>query len=192
MSDHDEQSKLVRAQFAAHLDVAGALTDELVGQVAAVGAEIVLRLQEGGKLLAFGNGGSAAQADHLVGELIGRYRSNRAPLPAVSLSASPGVVTCIANDFGYEYAFSRQVQALVRPEDVAVGLSTSGSSQNVLRGLAAARGTGALSVLLTGHGLQSAAADHVIGVPSTSTARIQEVHLLVIHSWCELIEATFS
>ena len=183
------REELIRAQFDAHAETLRASTESLVPLIARTGEVIVNRLAAGGKLLAFGNGGSAAQADHLVGELIGRYRKTRAPLPAISLGSSQGVVTCIANDFSFESIFERQVEALVQKGDVVIGLTTSGSSRNVLKGLQAGREAGAATIMLTGGGITDAPSDYILSVPSTSTARIQEVHLIIIHAWCELIDS---
>lgn len=183
----------IRAHFDAHAETIRLCRDELHNQIHATTDLLIERLASGGKILAFGNGGSATQADHLVGELIGRFQFNRRPLPAISLPSSPGVVTCIANDFGFAEVFERQVQALGARGDVAVGLTTSGQSENVLRGLATARSGGLATIALTGGtGLNAVPADHEIRVPSTSTARIQEVHLLIIHVWCSLIDKAFT
>lgn len=179
----------VLAQFDAHLETVRLCRDELADQILATGQMLTDCLVSGGKVLAFGNGGSAAQADHFVGELVGRFQFTRRPLPAISLPGSPSLVTCIANDFGYAELFARQVEALASPGDVAVGLTTSGQSENVLRGLATARAAGIGSIALTGgSGLNSVPADFQICVPSTSTARIQEVHILTIHIWCTMID----
>ena len=155
---------------------------------AAVGA-IISSLKRGGKLLAFGNGGSATQASHLVEELIGRFKDTRRPLPAVSLVSDSGVVTCIANDFGYAALFERQVEALAVKGDIAVGITTSGKSENVLRGFEAANNKGAVTIALCGKkGLQGFAVDHVIAVPSDNGAFIQEVHLMLLHVWCIAVD----
>lgn len=179
----------VLAQLDAQLEAARLCRDRLVDEIEATARVLIECLDSGGKVLAFGNGGSAAQADHFVGELVGRFQFTRRPLPAVSLQASPSLVTCIANDFGYAEVFSRQVEALASPGDVAVGFTTSGTSENVLRGLASARKRGVGTIaLLGGSELNTVASDHQICVPSTSTARVQEVHLLIIHIWCHLID----
>jgi D-sedoheptulose 7-phosphate isomerase len=145
----------------------------------------------GHRLYTFGNGGSAADAQHLAAELIGRYKRSRRPLPAVALSVDPSVVTCIANDYAFEDVFARQVEALARPGDVVAGFSTGGSSENVVRGLAAARAAGAITVLFAGRGGGPAAAhaDHALIVPSDTTARIQEMHVLLLHVLSEGIDA---
>ena len=152
---------------------------------------IVASLARGGKVLAFGNGGSATQASHLVEELIGRFRDTRRALPAISLVGDAGVVTCIANDFGYGALFERQIEALAGAGDVVVGITTSGRSENVVRGLQAARKKGAVTIALCGKtGLQNASADHIVAVPSDEGAYIQEVHLMLIHLWCIAVDAT--
>ncbi|MGH7489133.1 MAG: D-sedoheptulose-7-phosphate isomerase, partial [bacterium] len=116
----------------------------------AAGLALISCIGRGGKILAFGNGGSATQASHLVEELIGRFKETRRPLPAVSLVGDPGVLTCIANDFGYEALFERQVEALATRGDVVVGITTSGRSENVLRGFKAAKEKGAIAIALCG------------------------------------------
>jgi D-sedoheptulose 7-phosphate isomerase len=154
---------------------------------------LVSCLGRGGKVLAFGNGGSATQASHLVEELIGRFKETRRPLPAISLVADSGVVTCIANDFGYGALFERQVEGLATMGDAVVGITTSGKSENVLRGLRAAKDKGAVTIALCGkNGLQDFAADHVVAVPSDNGAYIQEVHLMLLHVWCISVDATIA
>jgi D-sedoheptulose 7-phosphate isomerase len=159
----------------------------VVRQVADV---LIARLSGGGVLYTFGNGGSAADAQHFAAELIGHYRRERRPLPAIALSTDPSVTTCIANDYDFSDVFARQVTALVRPQDVAVGFSTSGTSENVVHGLAAARAAGAYTVLLTGAKGEASARqwDAGIVVPTEATARIQEMHLLILHIISELVD----
>lgn len=155
----------------------------------AAGRALVEALRAGKKVIAFGNGGSATQASHLAGELIGRFLKNRRAFPAIALGSDPGSVTCIANDFGYESLFERQVSALVEKGDIVVGLTTSGNSANVLRGLKAAREKGAVTIALTGEkGLNGGEADHLLAVPSTVTSHIQEVHLMLLHAWCVAVD----
>lgn len=171
--------------FAAHRQVVERSAEALSEPAVQVASVLVERLAAGGKVIAFGNGGSATQASHLVGELLGRFKMTRQPLPAISLASDPGTVTCIGNDFGYDALFERQARALTQAGDVCVGLTTSGSSENVRRGLAAARERGAITIALTGAaGLIDAEADHVLAVPSDVTAHIQEVHLMLLHVWC--------
>ena len=159
--------------------------EALGGPAEEVARALVKSLGEGHKVIAFGNGGSATQASHLVGELLGRFKVTRQPFPAVVLSSDPGTVTCIANDFGYEALFERQAQALAGPGDVAVGFTTSGRSENVRRGLDAAKVKGAVTIAVVGSaGLVGGTADHVLAVPSDVTAHVQEVHLMLLHVWC--------
>jgi D-sedoheptulose 7-phosphate isomerase len=142
-------------------------------------------------VLACGNGGSAADAQHLAGELVGRFKRERRPLAAVALSVDPSVVTCIANDYSFDDVFARQVEALARPGDVVVAYTTSGRSENVVRALAAARAAGATTVLFAGGDGAPANehADHSLVVPSSSTARVQEMHLLLMHLVIEQVDA---
>jgi D-sedoheptulose 7-phosphate isomerase len=160
------------------------------GRILEVGGRIAACLRAGGKLLAFGNGGSAADAQHLAAELVGRYRRDRAALAALALTTDPSVLTAVANDMGYEAVFRRQVEAHGRPGDVAVAISTSGRSPNVLEALRAARSRGLLTVGLTGGGGGSmpGLVDYLLDVPHTETARIQEVHAMIVHILCEIVE----
>jgi D-sedoheptulose 7-phosphate isomerase len=176
--------------FAAHQKLTADTHSALSGAIATSADAIAAALVAGRKVIAFGNGGSATQASHLVGELVGRFKDNRRPLPAIALGCDPAAVTCIANDFGYETLFERQVEAFTQRGDVAIGLTTSGKSENVLRGLAAGKKGGAVTIALTGAaGLaEGAAADHVLAVPSKITAHIQELHLMILHLWCVTVD----
>jgi D-sedoheptulose 7-phosphate isomerase len=154
---------------------------------------LIACIGRGGKILAFGNGGSATQASHLVEELIGRFKETRRPLPAISLVGDAGVITCIANDFGYGALFERQVQGLAARGDVVIGMTTSGKSENVLRGFKAAKEKNATTIALCGkNALHGADADHVVAVPSEVGAYIQEVHLMLLHVWCTAIDAAIA
>jgi D-sedoheptulose 7-phosphate isomerase len=163
----------------------------LLPRVEAVADALVTAFDRGGRLYAFGNGGSAADAQHLAGELIGRYRRERRALPAVALSVDPSVMTCIGNDYGFDDVFARQVGALAGPGDVVVGFTTSGRSPNVVAGLAAGREQRATTVVFTGGDGSPAAdhADHALVVPSSTTARVQEMHLLLMHLVLEQVDA---
>lgn len=146
-------------------------------------------LARGGKVLAFGNGGSAADAQHFVAELVGHYERDRPGWPAVTLSADTSILTAVGNDYGYEQVFARQIEALGRPGDVALGISTSGNSPNVVRAIEAARDRGLVTVALTGRGGRAAAlAAIAIGVAEDRTPRVQEVHTTLLHALCELVE----
>jgi phosphoheptose isomerase len=147
-------------------------------------------LKSGRKLLAFGNGGSAADAQHLVAELVGRFQIERRGLPAVALTTDTSVLTAVANDYGYQYVFTRQIEALGQPGDIAFGISTSGKSANVEAALAAAKSLGLVTLALTGRdgGRMGADADIHVNVAEASTARVQEVHRTIMHAICALID----
>lgn len=160
----------------------------------ATGAGIVQSLRAGGKVLVFGNGGSAADAQHFAGELVGRFLRDRIALPALALTTDPSIVTAVGNDHGFESIFRRQVEAHGRPGDVAIGITTSGQSPNVVEALRTARARGLVNVGLTGRGGGRVAAlvDHLIDVPHHDTARIQEVHAMVVHVLCQIVEEAFA
>ena len=164
--------------------------EALLPKVEKVGEAICKAFGDGNRLYTMGNGGSAADALHFAEELLGRYRRDRRSLPATSFVADPTGLTCISNDYGWENVFARQVQGLVKPKDIVVGISTSGNSENVLRAMKTAREQGAITVALTGTtgGKVAAFADHLLNVPSTTTARIQEMHIFMIHLLCETID----
>src|SRR5205809_3508230 len=151
---------------------------------------IIMCLQAGGKVLFFGNGGSAADAQHLAAEFVGRFVLERAGLAAISLTTDPSILTAVGNDYGFDQVFARQVQALGRPGDIAVAISTSGNSPNIIEGVKAARKGYLKTIGLSGKdgGLLAAEADVVITIASTSTARIQECHITIGHLLCELTE----
>ena len=160
------------------------------GLLVAAGRRMAECLRGGGRVLAFVNGGSAADAQHLAGELVGRFRRDRAALSAIALTTDSSVVTAIGNDMGYESVFRRQVEAHGRPGDVAVGITTSGRSPNVVQALQLARERGLVTMGLTGGGggRLAGAVDYLIEVPHAETARIQEVHVMVVHVLCQIVE----
>ena len=153
-------------------------------------SEIVQCFRQGGKLLIFGNGGSAADAQHVAAELVARFKSTRRAFPALALTTDSSVITSIANDFDYSEIFARQIEALGRPGDVALAISTSGKSKNVLRGLAAARNDGLVTIGLTGRdcGPMMDLCKVLLAVPESETSLVQETHLMVEHMLCGLVE----
>lgn len=160
------------------------------GDVERVAALLIAALRDERPVIACGNGGSALQAQHLAAELVGRFRAERRSLPAIALTADAGVVSGIANDYGYEEVFARQLEGLGRPGDVLLLFSTSGASPNVIRACEVARARGMRTVALTSAGSALAAgADVALAVPSRDTARIQECHLLLLHLLCECVDA---
>lgn len=174
-----------------HLAAAADL-EPLLPTVARVASELIACYSRGGILYTFGNGGSAADAQHLAGEMIGRYLRERRPLPAVALSTDPSVSTCIANDYGYDDVFSRQVTALARAGDMVIGFSTSGTSPSVVAGLAAARAAGALTVLFTGRRADRQVVADLVDIaliaPVPETSRAQEMHVLMLHMISDLVD----
>jgi D-sedoheptulose 7-phosphate isomerase len=163
---------------------------DIVSTVAKVSEILVDAMEQGNKVLLFGNGGSAADAQHIAAEFVGRFAFDRPALPALALSVNTSCVTAIGNDYGFDLTFSRQIEALGRPGDVAVGISTSGSSANVLRGVAVAKKMGLHTVAFAGctGGKLKDAVDHCICAPSNETPRIQECHILIGHIISELVE----
>ena len=164
---------------------------ELISTAAKVSEILVRSLKQGNKALIFGNGGSAADAQHIAAEFVGRFAFDRPALPALALSVNGSCVTAIGNDYGFDLVFSRQLEALGRPGDVAIGISTSGNSPNVVKGMVTARKMELHTVALTGAagGDLKGRVDHCICVPSNETPRIQEGHILIGHIISELVES---
>jgi D-sedoheptulose 7-phosphate isomerase len=196
VSDHIKGAapSSVSAYLGAELDEHAALVAQIREAVADEFVRLVsvcsVALRAGNKLLFFGNGGSAADAQHLATEFVVRYKANRPALAAIALTTDTSALTAIGNDFGFDALFSRQVEALCRAGDVAIGISTSGNSENVIRGLQAASAAGAVTVAFAGEGGGRLAGQVDVGifVPSRTTARIQEMHLLLGHTLCALLE----
>ncbi|MHB1155751.1 MAG: D-sedoheptulose-7-phosphate isomerase [Phycisphaerales bacterium] len=165
-------------------------TMTLLPRVHEAAKRVAEALRGGNKLLVCGNGGSAAEASHLAGEIVGRYKKNRTAYPCICLSDSPGVVTCIGNDFGFDQVFARQVEAFGQSGDVLIVFTSSGNSANIVRALEAAKGRGVTSVALLGGGGGKCAglADIELVAPGGETARVQEVHLMLLHTLCDLVE----
>lgn len=157
--------------------------------VSEVGCALAHAIQQGGKVLFFGNGGSAADAQHLAAEFTGRFLIERRPLAGLALTVNTSSLTAIGNDYSFDLVFARQIEALGKPGDVAIGISTSGNSQNVLRAVETARKLQMVTVGLTGRGGKLAsAAEYCIRIPSDSTPRIQEAHILTGHILCEIVD----
>src|SRR5277367_1479546 len=175
-----EESALVKQSF----------SDGLIGRIAQFAEKSAAVLRGGGKIVFFGNGGSAADALHLAAELVVRLHTDRRGLAALALTTNPSVLTATGNDYGFERIFSRQIESLVAPQDVLVALSTSGTSPNILRGMQAGRSRGAFLVAFTGEtgGALADKVDLLLNVPSTDPQRIQEAHITVGHIACSLIE----
>jgi D-sedoheptulose 7-phosphate isomerase len=163
---------------------------ELLPQLYSLSDRTATAIKSGRCVFFCGNGGSAADAQHLAAEFVGRFRRERRPLPAMALTTNSSLLTAIANDYGYEQVFSRQIQAFAKPDDILFGISTSGNSPNVVRALQAARILGVYTVGLTGRsgGKLKEHADLLLNVPSDQTPRIQETHILLGHIYCDLVE----
>jgi D-sedoheptulose 7-phosphate isomerase len=180
--------KLIEASIATKQSLLS--TPDVVMTVAKVSEILVKALKQGNKALLFGNGGSAADAQHIAADLVGRFAFDRPALPALALSVNTSSVTAIGNDYGFDQVFSRQLEALARADDIAIGISTSGNSANVLRAMSTARKMGLHTIALTGRtgGNLRNTVDYCICVPSNDTPRIQECHTLIGHIISELVE----
>jgi phosphoheptose isomerase len=180
----------IQAAFEEHQQVMAEAARVLPPVLKQVADQLYECIAGGHKLLACGNGGSASDAEHLVAEMVGRYRDERRALPAISLAGGMATITALANDYGYETVFARQVEALAQPGDLLFAISTSGNSPNVLAAVAAAKARHVRVVAFTGAGGGKLAgqADLLIAAPSKVTARIQEVHILCIHTICERLD----
>ena len=184
----------LEAEFARHGEVLAATRRVIGAPFARLVAACRTSLEGGGKIMFFGNGGSAADAQHLATELVVRYRRNRPAMAAIALTTDSSLLTAAANDFSFDEVFSRQIEGLGRPGDVAIGITTSGRSPNITRALTVARDSGLVAAGLTGRdgGALVGLADPLLIVPSEETARIQEMHILLGHMLCEAIEAQAS
>lgn len=181
---------IIRRSIRESIAVKEQLLQEQTALIARLAGILVDAFRSGHKLVLFGNGGSAADAQHVAGELVNRFLMDRDALPAIALTTNTSVLTAISNDAGFEHIFSRQVQALVQQGDVAVGISTSGNSPNVIKGIFAAREKGAITVGFSGRsgGKLKEQVDVCLCVPSDSTPRIQEAHITVWHAICQVVE----
>ena len=181
---------IIEFEFNEHLKASKA-TMESIGDSLEIAAKLCIEsLQNGGKILIFGNGGSAADAQHIAAELVGRYKAERKGLAAIALTTDTSVLTSIGNDYGYERVFDRQVEALANEGDVVIGISTSGSSTNVINALKLANDSGCKTIGLSGRGGgdMNEVCDINLVVPAEDTPRIQEMHIVIGHTICHLIE----
>lgn len=183
----------IKKQLQAHQETLALVERDMSPLLAAMAEQLIAAFRNGNKLLVMGNGGSAADAQHFVAEVVGRFKMERPALPAVALSTDTSILTAIGNDYGFDQVFSRQVEALGRPGDLLIGISTSGNSPNVIRAVASARELGVRTLGLLGRdgGKLKDLMDDALVVPSTVTARIQEVHQMIYHFWCEALDAEF-
>ena len=183
--------KIIKQRFLDHLEVANAvMNSEILAQIERIAVEVKKALAKGNKVMFCGNGGSAADSQHLAAEFVGRFQKERKGLPALALTVDTSILTAVGNDYGYDKVFVRQVEALARPGDVLVGISTSGNSGNVVAAVELAKELGVYCVGMTaaGGGKLKALCDECIAVPSQVTARAQEMHILIGHILCELVD----
>lgn len=177
-------------EFNEHIEVANE-TLGLLAEKIQDGADLIIQaLKNGNKIILFGNGGSASDAQHIAAELVGRYKSERKALPAIALNTDTSIITAVGNDYGYDEVYKRQVEAIANPGDVLIGISTSGKSKNVLNALHCSKIIGCTNIGLSGKdgGSMSDFCDLNIVIPSKITARIQEMHILIGHIFCELVD----
>ncbi|NQU08962.1 MAG: D-sedoheptulose 7-phosphate isomerase [Candidatus Abyssubacteria bacterium] len=182
--------ELVRRRIQASVRVKQRFSQKLIRNVALAAEKIGECHRSGGKLILLGNGGSAADAQHIACELVGRFLLERRALEAVALSTDTSILTCLGNDYGYDRIFERQIEACAKPGDVVVGISTSGNSPNVIRAVKRAKKVGCTTIGMTGRGggKLKGMVDVLLNVPSEETPRIQESHILMGHIICELVE----
>jgi D-sedoheptulose 7-phosphate isomerase len=185
--------ELIKKELTDSAYVKSLMAEETVSSIVDAVDLVIKALRRGGKILLFGNGGSAADAQHIACELIGKFKKVRSSQPAIALTTDTSVLTSVANDFGYEFIFSRQIEAIANSEDVVIAISTSGNSPNVLEGVKAARDKGCKTIALTGRsgGKLAQIVDIPIRIPSNETARIQEAHITVGHIICAMVEKAF-
>jgi len=181
---------IISNALAAHQAVIAQL-EPMIPTIHALGLRLQECLRNGGKILLMGNGGSAADCQHIAAEIVGRYKVERKGLPAIALTTDSSILTSVGNDYGFEYIFSRQVEALCTAKDIVIGISTSGNSANVVAGIEAARREQAYTVAMTGvgGGMLAELCDVTLAIPSGDTPRVQEAHILIGHILCELAEA---
>ena len=184
-------TRLLQESLAEHLETVQATLQSQLSEIERAGAMISAALRNGNKLLLCGNGGSAADAQHIAAELVGQYERQRRAWPAIALTTDTSNLTALSNDYGFEQVFARQVEALATRHDVLLALSTSGKSENVLNAVKKARELGCKTIALTGGSGEPLASlcDVAVVIPAQRTARIQECHITIGHLWCELIEA---
>jgi D-sedoheptulose 7-phosphate isomerase len=190
MSTDKKYVAYLKGEHDAHMAMFNAL-EPLFPLISDVGIAMQDCIKNGGKILIMGNGGSAADSQHIAAEIVGRFKKERKGLPAIALTTDTSIITSVGNDYGYHYIFARQVEALCRPEDLVIGITTSGNSANVVNAIEAANAIGATTIGMTGGtgGKLNDLCKYNIVIPSDVTARIQEAHIFVGHSLCEILES---
>lgn len=194
--DMQSHREMIRASIEKSIELKTEIlaNEQLISEISNVANAIISSLNKGGKVIFFGNGGSFADAQHLSAEFTSRFMFDRPSLPSLALGTNSSAMSAVANDYGYEQVFSRELSSICMANDVVIGISTSGKSPNVLRALNTAIGKGTYSVLLTGGNLETLQlvdeSIHILSVPSVETATIQESHIMIGHILCELVESS--
>jgi len=190
MIDTKHIPQLLTQSLEEHLETFQLLLQRTLPQIAQAGEAIIQALRSGHKVLLCGNGGSAADAQHIAAELVGRYEQERRSWPAIALTTDTSALTALSNDYGFEEVFARQVAGLGKPGDVLIAISTSGRSPNIIRAAAQAKALGCTTIALTGAGAEPLASscDFAVIVPSDRTSRVQEAHIAIGHLWCEMLD----
>lgn len=180
----------LKGEHTAHMAMYNAL-EPVFPLISDVGIAMQHCVKQGGKILLMGNGGSAADSQHIAAEIVGRFKKERKGMPAIALTTDTSILTSVGNDYGYDYIFARQIEALCKAEDLVIGITTSGNSTNVVNAMQAAKEIGAITVGLTGGtgGKLTKICDHNLIMPSDVTARVQEAHIFVGHCLCEILES---
>lgn len=190
MTTNNTQHEFLMSELIAHNDMYAQL-QTIFPQVIEVANELRATLKRGGKILIMGNGGSAADSQHIAAEIVGRYKKERRGWPAIALTTDTSILTSVGNDYGYDYVFARQIEGLCRPEDAVIGITTSGNSKNIVNAIIEANAIGATTIGLTGGsgGKLSELCKYNLVMPSSDTPRIQEAHIFIGHSLCGMLEA---
>ena len=181
---------IIENEFNDHLKITKASMNEIIDSIEVAAKICISGLQNGGKILLFGNGGSAADAQHIAAELVGRYKTERKGMAAIALTTDSSIITSISNDYGFDHLFDRQIEAIAKRNDIAIGISTGGTSYNVINALSLAKEIGCKTIGFSGKGggeMNNLCNVNIV-VPSSETARIQEIHILIGHTICHLIE----
>ena len=185
--------EIILENFTEHCEVLEKSKDNLIDKIEQAATLVTNTIEQGGKLMICGNGGSAADSQHIAAEVVGRFKKERRGLPAIALTTDSSILTAIGNDYGFDKIYSRQIEAIAVSRDLLIAISTSGNSKNMIEGVKAARKIGCTVVGLSGMsgGILNSICNLTINVPSNNTARIQEVHILISHIICELLENNY-
>lgn len=183
-------SSILESAIIEHQEVIEMVNSKLKAEIELIGYKCKNAIDNKNTIFFMGNGGSASDSQHLAAELVGRFYKERKGLPSIALTTDTSILTAVGNDYGYDEIFSRQIEALVKPNDIVIGITTSGNSSNIIKGIYKAKESGALTIGLTGNdgGQLIEICDHCLVISSSNTARIQEAHILIGHIICEIIE----